>query len=192
MRDARPEDSGDDRPHRQRLLRAGARHGGRLHEDTSVGGARDCRGPRVRSAPSRRFNRVWRTSASRSPTSPTWRSRDGSATGRPPSRASAACRSLQLTPLQLIVRTGSRDSRRSRPERPISGGPDRPRSGTPFTVALVLRAFGVPREGVRMVAAPFTEGRRCSATAAVDAMFMDATYPAENARAAPSPRARDF
>jgi hypothetical protein len=38
-------------------------------------------------------------------------------------------------------------------------------SGTPFTVALVLRAFGVPQEGVRMVAAPFGKGRRCSAPA---------------------------
>jgi TRAP transporter TAXI family solute receptor len=90
---------------------------------------------------------------------------------------------LQLTPLQLIVRTGSRiRGVRDLNGRSVAVGPTG--SGTPFTVALVLRAFGVPQEGVRMVAAPFKEGATLLRTGAVDAMFMNATYPAENARAA--------
>jgi uncharacterized protein len=86
---------------------------------------------------------------------------------------------LQLTPLQLVVRT----------ESPIRGVPDLKGravavgptgSGTPFTVALVLRAFGVPQSTVRTVAVPFKEGASLLRSGGVDAMFMNATYPAEN------------
>lgn len=90
---------------------------------------------------------------------------------------------LQLTPLQLVVRTDSRI--RGVPDlkgRSVAVGPTG--SGTPFTVALVLRAFGVPQSSVRLVAAPFKEGASLLRTGDVDAMFMNATYPAENARAA--------
>jgi TRAP transporter TAXI family solute receptor len=88
---------------------------------------------------------------------------------------------LQLTPLQLVVRTGARI--RGVPDlagRSVTVGPTG--SGTPFTVALVLRAFGVPQDSVHLVAAPFKEGANLLRTGKVDAMFMNATYPAENAR----------
>ena len=96
---------------------------------------------------------------------------------------------LQLTPLQLVVRT----------ESPIRGVPDLKGrsvavgptgSGTPFTVALVLRAFGVPQGAVRTVAAPFKEGVNLLRSGAVDAMFLNATYPAENVRDAIAAGAR--
>jgi TRAP transporter TAXI family solute receptor len=88
---------------------------------------------------------------------------------------------LQLTPLQLVVRTKS--SIRGVPDlkgRSVVVGPTG--SGTPFTVALVLRAFGVAPGSVRTVAVPFKEGANLLRSAAVDAMFLNATYPAENVK----------
>ena len=86
---------------------------------------------------------------------------------------------LQLTPLQLVVRTASRI--RSVPDlkgRSLVVGPSG--SGTPFTAALVLRAFGVAPEQVHTIAVPFKEGAHLLHTGAADAMFLNATYPAEN------------
>ena len=88
---------------------------------------------------------------------------------------------LQLTPLHLVVRTGS--SIRTVHDlkgRSIAVGP--PGSGTPFTVALVLRAFGVPQGEVRMVAVPFRDGAALLRSSSVDALFLNATYPAEGVR----------
>lgn len=88
---------------------------------------------------------------------------------------------LQLTPLQLVVRTES--AIRGVPDlkgRSVVVGPTG--SGTPFTVALVLRAFGVAQGTVRTVAVPFKEGASLLRSGAVDAMFLNATYPAENVR----------
>jgi uncharacterized protein len=88
---------------------------------------------------------------------------------------------LQLTPLQLVVRTKSRiRSVRDLKGRSVAVGPTG--SGTPLTVALVLRAFGVPQGSVRTVAASFKEGATLLRSGAVDAMFMNATYPAENVK----------
>jgi TRAP transporter TAXI family solute receptor len=90
---------------------------------------------------------------------------------------------LQLTPLQLVVRTNA--PIRAVPDlkgRSVVVGPTG--SGTPFTVALVLRAFGVSSGAVRTVALPFKEGTNLLRTGEVDAMFLNATYPAQNVREA--------
>jgi hypothetical protein len=90
---------------------------------------------------------------------------------------------LQLTPLQLVVRTNA--PIRAVPDlkgRSVVVGPTG--SGTPFTVALVLRAFGVSSGAVRTVALPFKEGTNLLRIGKVDAMFLNATYPAQNVREA--------
>jgi TRAP transporter TAXI family solute receptor len=89
---------------------------------------------------------------------------------------------LQLTPLNFAVRIGSPvravgDLR----GRSVAVGP--PGSGTPLTVALILRAFGVAEREVRTVAVPFGEGADLLRAGRVDAMFLNATYPAENVSA---------
>jgi uncharacterized protein len=86
---------------------------------------------------------------------------------------------LQLTPLNFAVRIGSLV--RAVPDlkgRSVAVGP--PGSGTPLTVALILRAFGVAERDVRTVAVPFREGADLLRAGRVDAMFLNATYPAEN------------
>jgi TRAP transporter TAXI family solute receptor len=85
---------------------------------------------------------------------------------------------LQLTPVQLVVRTAS--GIRSIPDligRSLVVGPAG--SGVPYTAALVLRAFGVAPVSVRTIAVPFKEGTSLLRSGAVDAMFLNATYPAE-------------
>ena len=86
---------------------------------------------------------------------------------------------LQVTPLNFVVRTGAairtvHDLR----GQSVAVGP--PGSGTPLTVALVLRAFGVAERDVRTVAAPFREGADLLRAGQVDAMFLNATYPVDN------------
>jgi len=88
---------------------------------------------------------------------------------------------LQLTPVQLVVRTAS--GSRSVPDlvgRSLVVGPAG--SGVPSTAALVLRAFGVAPARVRTIAVPFKEGTSLLRSGAVDAMFLNATYPAEGVR----------
>jgi TRAP transporter TAXI family solute receptor len=90
---------------------------------------------------------------------------------------------LQLTPLNFLVRTGS--PVRTVPDlkgRSVAVGPRG--SGAPLTVALILRAFGVAEGEVRTVAVPFTEGVTLLTNGLVAAMFLNATYPAENVRGA--------
>jgi uncharacterized protein len=86
---------------------------------------------------------------------------------------------LQLTPLNFVVRTGA--PIRTIPDlkgRSVAVGP--PGSGTPLTVALVLRAFGVDEHEVRTIAVPFKEGADLLRAGRVDAMFLNATYPVDN------------
>jgi hypothetical protein len=88
---------------------------------------------------------------------------------------------LQLTPVQLVVRTAS--GIRGVPDlvgRSLVVGPAG--SGVPSTAALVLRAFGVAPARVRTIAVPFKEGTSLLRRGAVDAMFLNATYPAEGVR----------
>jgi TRAP transporter TAXI family solute receptor len=85
---------------------------------------------------------------------------------------------LQLTPVQLVVRTAS--GIRSVPDlvgRSLVVGPAG--SGVPSTAALVLRAFGVSPARVQTIAVPFKEGTSLLRRGTVDAMFLNATYPAE-------------
>jgi TRAP transporter TAXI family solute receptor len=85
---------------------------------------------------------------------------------------------LQLTPVQLVVRTAS--GIRSVPDlagRSLVVGPAG--SGAPYTAALVLRAFGVAPARVRTFAVPFKEGTSLLRSGAADAMFLNATYPAD-------------
>jgi len=88
---------------------------------------------------------------------------------------------LQLTPLHLVVRNDS--PIRAVPDlkrRSVAVGP--PGSGTPFTVALVLGAFGVRPSEVQTVAVPFKEGASLLRNGTVEAMFLNATDPAEGVR----------
>jgi uncharacterized protein len=88
---------------------------------------------------------------------------------------------LQLTPLHLAVRTGTPIRRVADLQgRSVAVGP--PGSGTPFTVALVLRAFGVPEGAVRTVSVPFKEGAALLKSGRVEAMFLNSTYPADNVK----------
>jgi TRAP transporter TAXI family solute receptor len=86
---------------------------------------------------------------------------------------------LQLTPLNFVVRTGA--PIRVVPDlkgRSVAVGP--PGSGTPLTLALVLRAFGIAERDVRTIAVPFREGAELLRAGRVDAMFLNATYPVDN------------
>jgi uncharacterized protein len=90
---------------------------------------------------------------------------------------------LQLTPLNFLVRTGS--PVRTVPDlKGLSVAVGPPGSGAPLTVALILRAFGVAEGEVRTVAVPFKEGVTLLRNGRVAAMFLNATYPAENVRGA--------
>jgi TRAP transporter TAXI family solute receptor len=88
---------------------------------------------------------------------------------------------LQLTPVQLVVRTAS--GIRRVPDlvgRSLVVGPAG--SGVPYTAALVLRAFGITPARVRTIAVPFKEGTNLLRSGEVDAMFLNATYPAEGVK----------
>ena len=90
---------------------------------------------------------------------------------------------LQLTPLHLVVRPGSeiRDVPALRGRR-VGLGP--PGSGTALTAGLVLEAFGV---GARTFAAetlPFNVAASRLIEGTLDAMFVNASDPAESVRAA--------
>jgi TRAP transporter TAXI family solute receptor len=88
---------------------------------------------------------------------------------------------LQLTPLHLVVRNDSPiRAVRDLKNRSVAVGPSG--SGTPLTVALVLRAFGVPQAAVQTVAVPFKEGAGLLGSGTVEAMFLNATDPAEAVR----------
>ena len=85
---------------------------------------------------------------------------------------------LDLNPVHLLVAPHSSITRVEHLRgRSIAVGP--PGSGTPLTVALVLRAFGLTPDDVRTITVPFHEGSQLLATRGVDAMFVTSAAPAE-------------
>lgn len=84
---------------------------------------------------------------------------------------------LQLTPLQVVVRAGSgiRDVGDLRGRR-IGLGP--PGSGTALTATLVLQAFGMDLPQVDAKMLRFNDAARSLVDGRLDAMFVNASYPA--------------
>jgi TRAP transporter TAXI family solute receptor len=86
---------------------------------------------------------------------------------------------LQLNPLHLVVRPGSGigDVASLRGRR-VGVGP--PGSGTALTAGLVLRAFGIDPGELQTALLPFNEASARLVDGQLDAMFVNASYPAES------------
>jgi TRAP transporter TAXI family solute receptor len=86
---------------------------------------------------------------------------------------------LQLNPLHLVVRADSpiRDVAALR-GRTVGVGP--PGSGTALTAGLVLRAFGIDPQAVHTELLPFNDASARLTHGELDAMFVNASYPAES------------
>lgn len=90
---------------------------------------------------------------------------------------------LHLTPLQVVVRPGTSINRISDLQgRRVGLGP--PGSGTALTATLVLDAFGIGAGEVSAEALLFNEAARRLVAGTLDAMFVNAGYPAESVRLA--------
>lgn len=101
------------------------------------------------------------------------------AEGDPPFEHLRAMAALRITPLHLMVRRGSPiDSVDDLRGRRVALGP--PGSGTALTAAMVLGAFDVPLEQLALERLPFKEAAARLIGGQLDAMFVDATYPAES------------
>jgi hypothetical protein len=96
---------------------------------------------------------------------------------------------LQLNPLHLVVRAQSqiRDVAALRGRR-VGVGP--PGSGTALTAGLVLRAFGIDPEAVHAELLQFNDASAQLAAGELDAMFVNASYPAESVSMATKAGAR--
>jgi TRAP transporter TAXI family solute receptor len=96
---------------------------------------------------------------------------------------------LQLTPLHLVVRadSGIRTFSDLRGRR-IGVGPAG--SGTALTAGLVLKAEGIEPTAIRAESLRFNEAAGRLMDGALDAMFVNASYPAESVRVATSAGAR--
>jgi uncharacterized protein len=86
---------------------------------------------------------------------------------------------LQLTEVHLMVRRGAgirsiEDLRR----RSVAVGPQG--SGTASTAALLLRSFGLSPDDVKRESLPFMDSAQALAARHVDAIFVNAGYPAES------------
>jgi TRAP transporter TAXI family solute receptor len=96
---------------------------------------------------------------------------------------------LQLNPLHLVVRAQS-------PIRGVAGlrgrrvGVGPPGSGTALTAGLVLRAFGIDPEAVHAELLQFNDASTQLAAGQLDAMFVNASYPAESVSMATKAGAR--
>lgn len=96
---------------------------------------------------------------------------------------------LQLTPLHLVVRAGTDiDDLHDLRGRRIGLGP--PGSGTAMTARLVLDAFGVGSDTFDGQTLPFNDAAARLIGGSLDAMFVNASYPAESVRAATQAGAR--
>ena len=86
---------------------------------------------------------------------------------------------LQLNPLHLVVRAQSqiRDVSALRGRR-VGVGP--PGSGTALTAGLVLRAFGIDPQAVHAELLPFNDASTRLTAGQLDAMFVNASDPAES------------
>lgn len=86
---------------------------------------------------------------------------------------------LQLNPLHLVVRAQSQihDVAALRGRR-VGVGP--PGSGTALTAGLVLRAFGIDPEAVHAELLQFNDASARLVAGELDAMFVNASYPAES------------
>jgi uncharacterized protein len=86
---------------------------------------------------------------------------------------------LQLNPLHLVVRADShiRDVSALR-GRTVGVGP--PGSGTALTAGLVLHAFGIDPQAVHTKLLPFNDASARLTKGELDAMFVNASYPAES------------
>lgn len=85
---------------------------------------------------------------------------------------------LQLTPLHLIVRQGSGIERlEDLPGHRVSLGPVG--SGTALTSSIVVRAFGIDPDDLRMERRPFNDATDRLLAGSIDAAFVDAAYPAD-------------
>jgi TRAP transporter TAXI family solute receptor len=90
---------------------------------------------------------------------------------------------LHLTPVQLMVRGGTGITRISDLQgRRVGLGP--PGSGTALTATLVLDAYGIGAGEVRSEALLFNEAAHRLVRGTLDAMFVNAGYPAESVRMA--------
>lgn len=96
---------------------------------------------------------------------------------------------LQLTPLHIVVRGGStiNDIAGLRGRR-VGLGP--PGSGTALTASMVLQAFGIGTGDVRAESLRFNEASTRLIAGTLDAMFVNASYPAESVRSATGAGAR--
>ena len=83
---------------------------------------------------------------------------------------------LQVTPLQLVVRTGIRSIIDLRGRR-VGLGPAS--SGTSLTAGIVLAAFGMGPGAIRPESLPFDDAAIRLAHGQLDAMFVGVSYPAE-------------
>jgi TRAP transporter TAXI family solute receptor len=90
---------------------------------------------------------------------------------------------LELTPVHLVVRAGSRIQ--SVPDlrgRRVGVGP--PGSGTGLTAKLVLKAFGMEAGSVRLESLRYNDAAIRLRNGELDAMFIDGSYPLESVRRA--------
>jgi uncharacterized protein len=96
---------------------------------------------------------------------------------------------LQLNPLHLVVRADSpiRDVAALRGRR-VGVGP--PGSGTALTAGLVLRAFGIDPDDVYAELLAFNDASAQLVAGRLDAMFVNASYPAESVAMATKAGAR--
>lgn len=86
---------------------------------------------------------------------------------------------LQINPLHLVARAdASISSVNSLRGRRVGLGP--PGSGTALTAAMVLNSFGLRQSDVGVRALPFKEAASQLVDGRLDAMFVDASYPAES------------
>jgi TRAP transporter TAXI family solute receptor len=85
---------------------------------------------------------------------------------------------LQLTPLHLLVRAdGGINRLEDLPGHRVSLGPVG--SGTALTSSIVVRAFGIDPQDLRMERRPFNDATDRLLAGAIDAAFVDAAYPAD-------------
>jgi len=90
---------------------------------------------------------------------------------------------LQITPLHLVVRAGSHIAAVEELRgRRVGLGPNG--SGTALTAGLVLEAFGFGPDAFKAETLPFNDAASRLMTGTLDAMFVNASYPAESVHAA--------
>jgi TRAP transporter TAXI family solute receptor len=88
-----------------------------------------------------------------------------------------AIANLGVTPLQFVVRKGSR-IRSVRDLRGATVGVGAPGSGTELTVEMLLESYGLPASSIHAEHLSLVEAARGIANGTLDAMFSDTIYPA--------------